>query len=308
MSIVLTKIFVVEDKFMFMFGLEKLSNLSQRIIAGIVGGGMLINAIYWSKWTFLGLFFALMLLCLWEFYGLLEKSGYKPMKILGIGLASLLYLIGQESFRTLHHIFFPKIETPGFSIFSHFMLLSFIVIPLVIATFFIVKLYDKHDNKSFEHIGLTLLGVLYVGLPFKFINDIGFEKDQNLVILGILFCLWASDSGAYFAGKSFGKHKLFERISPKKTWEGLLGGFILSELVAFILSLYFKVLAPWQWLGVSAIIVVFGTYGDLVESMLKRNLQIKDSGSLIPGHGGFLDRFDGLLIAMPFVFAFLKWE
>lgn len=170
-----------------------------------------------------------------------------------------------------------------------------------------LKLYQENDKIPFQSIAVTFLGVLYVALPWILFMQVGFwtNKYSYQVPLGILFCLWASDTGAYFAGRKFGKRKLFERISPKKTWEGLAGGFLLSQAVAVVLSFYFMEIEIWRWWAISAIIVVFGTWGDLAESMLKRSLQIKDSGSFIPGHGGFLDRFDGLLIAMPWVFAIL---
>jgi phosphatidate cytidylyltransferase len=126
------------------------------------------------------------------------------------------------------------------------------------------------------------------------------------LVMGCLFLLWASDSGAYFAGTKFGKTKLFERVSPKKSWEGSMGGFAASMLVGVVLGRYFTSLPLWQWLVIGLIIVVAGTYGDLVESLFKRSIKIKDSGSIIPGHGGFLDRFDGLLLSVPFIVAFLK--
>jgi phosphatidate cytidylyltransferase len=123
--------------------------------------------------------------------------------------------------------------------------------------------------------------------------------------LGFLIILWSNDTGAYLAGKSFGKHKLFERISPNKTWEGFVGGLILALFVGFNLAQYFGGLERWQWAVMAVIIAVFGTLGDLVESMLKRTLGVKDSGNILPGHGGLMDRFDGLLLAAPLVFLFL---
>lgn len=117
--------------------------------------------------------------------------------------------------------------------------------------------------------------------------------------------LWASDTGAYLFGRKLGSHKLFERHSPKKTWEGFFGGVLTSVLVSFIISLFFKEIPFLVWGGMAVLIVSFGTLGDLVESMLKRSLDAKDSGSLLPGHGGLLDRFDGLLIAAPIVYAYL---
>ena len=126
------------------------------------------------------------------------------------------------------------------------------------------------------------------------------------VIMGTMLLLWASDSGAYFAGKTFGRHKLFPRISPGKTWEGWFGGTLTAILVGYLISLYFHDLNLPQWLGIAIIVSVFGVLGDLIESLLKRSLQVKDSGTLIPGHGGILDRFDSLVLVVPFIVAFLK--
>ena len=117
--------------------------------------------------------------------------------------------------------------------------------------------------------------------------------------------LWANDTGAYLFGMKFGKRKLFERHSPKKSWEGFFGGMFTSLIVAFVISHFFVELDTLVWAGMAILISSFGTLGDLVESMLKRSLDAKDSGSFLPGHGGFLDRFDGLLIAAPVVYVYL---
>jgi phosphatidate cytidylyltransferase len=117
--------------------------------------------------------------------------------------------------------------------------------------------------------------------------------------------LWASDTGAYLFGSKFGKTRLFERHSPKKSWEGFFGGMLTSVAVAFVISLYFSEISFLIWSGMAVLIVCFGTLGDLVESMLKRSLDVKDSGSFLPGHGGLLDRFDGLLIGAPVVYSYL---
>src|SRR5690606_3819133 len=124
--------------------------------------------------------------------------------------------------------------------------------------------------------------------------------------LGFMLILWGNDTGAYLVGKFLGKRRLFERISPKKTWEGLIGGILFALITSLILASVFAVLSSWQWVGMAVLISIFGTFGDLVESMLKRSQQVKDSGTLLPGHGGLLDRFDGLLLAAPMVFALLK--
>ena len=126
-------------------------------------------------------------------------------------------------------------------------------------------------------------------------------------MLGCLLLHWAHDVGAYFVGVRYGRTKLFERLSPKKSWEGSAGGAFLTFLVIFIGSYWADSLKLWEWAVIGILVVVAGTLGDLVESQLKRSLAIKDSGQSIPGHGGFLDRFDGLLISTPFIAAFLNW-
>jgi phosphatidate cytidylyltransferase len=169
-------------------------------------------------------------------------------------------------------------------------------------------LYKRGERKPFTNIAFTFLGVIYVAVPFSllhvFILRNGVYSYQ--ILLGCLFLLWASDTGAYFAGVRYGKTKLFERVSPKKSWEGSMGGALAALMMAFVLAFVFQDLPPWQWHVIAVIIVVAGTYGDLVESLFKRSIAIKDSGSSLPGHGGFLDRFDGLLLSAPFIATFLN--
>jgi len=288
-----------------------MSNLAQRIIAGVLGAAVLIGAIYWSEWSFFVIFLLIMSFSLWEFYTILEKANFKPTKKLAIGVGILMF----------SGIFFVQ-EAQGFYLLTSFYSILILASLTLIFLLFILKLYDKNDSQPFLNLALTFLGLLYVCLPFVIFLYASYSKKviyENINIsvnsfdnynyqipLGILFCLWASDSGAYFVGRKLGKTKLFERISPKKSWEGLVGGMFFSQMVAWGLSVYFTSVEGWKWFVISAIIVIVGTYGDLVESMLKRSLNIKDSGSVIPGHGGFLDRFDGLLVAMPFVALFFK--
>ncbi|MFT7363875.1 MAG: phosphatidate cytidylyltransferase, partial [Algoriphagus sp.] len=155
----------------------------------------------------------------------------------------------------------------------------------------------------------TFLGIFYVAVPFSLLNLAVFSVDgvyMYEILIGCLLILWATDTGAYFAGTRFGKTKLFERVSPKKSWEGFLGGAFSAIGVAFILARYFHVIEDWKWLVIAGIIIIAGTYGDLIESLFKRSIEIKDSGNGLPGHGGFMDRFDGLLLSAPFITAFLK--
>jgi phosphatidate cytidylyltransferase len=271
--------------------LRGMSNLQQRVIAAVIAVPFLIFCIVFSDWTFFGLFAVIAILAQLEFYKLLGLDGDEPLTyygtLCGFVLVSVTFLIEKG--------ILPE---------SNYYVLS----PLMALIFFI-KLYKVQDEKPFKNIAYTFLGVIYVALPFALIIILAFLNSPEFSWqrpLGCLFLLWASDTGAYFAGTKFGKTKLFERVSPKKSWEGSVGGFLASMLVSFILSKYFLDLKDWQWFGCGAIIVVAGTYGDLVESLFKRSIKIKDSASTIPGHGGFLDRFDGLLLSIPFIITFLK--
>jgi phosphatidate cytidylyltransferase len=270
--------------------LSSLNNLQQRVIAGVIGVSIIVSSILYSDLTFALLFCAISMFTQLEFYKLLGLDGNLPLTsygtLCGVLLVMLTYVIEK-----------------GLIGFENYFLIS----PLLAMIFFI-KLYKKNDLKPFTNIGFTFLGLIYVALPFSLIVVMAMRGGvyNYQIILGSLLLLWATDIGAYFAGTKFGRRKLFERVSPKKSWEGAVGGALTATLVAFLLGLYFQAFEPWKWFCIGAIIVVTGTYGDLVESLFKRSIAIKDSGSSIPGHGGFLDRFDGLLLSAPFIVTFLK--
>ena len=156
------------------------------------------------------------------------------------------------------------------------------------------------------------MAVAYIAVPFGlmmyFFNPVVLSGPFHYgIVLGFLVILWLNDTGAYFVGSLIGKHKLFERISPGKTWEGSFGGVLFALLTAWGISFIFRQLNVTQWMTLAIIIVISGTLGDLVESMLKRSLGIKDSGNILPGHGGLLDRFDAVLLSAPFVFVYLAF-
>ncbi|MFT6716856.1 MAG: phosphatidate cytidylyltransferase [Saprospiraceae bacterium] len=180
----------------------------------------------------------------------------------------------------------------------------------VITIIFIIELFRLKEN-SFANILHTIMPTLYVAVPFglfivsnELIQISAHDYSAELILM-FFFTLWANDTGAYLSGRSFGKRKLFPKISPNKTWEGTIGGAILAVLVAYNCGAYFISFSRIEWVIMALIIVVFGSLGDLVESMLKRSYDIKDSGKILPGHGGILDRFDGLLIAAPVVFSYI---
>jgi phosphatidate cytidylyltransferase len=152
------------------------------------------------------------------------------------------------------------------------------------------------------------MGIIFAIIPFTFFYALAYLNGPSANLhypMGFLLMLWANDTGAYLVGSKLGRNKLFERHSPKKTWEGLIGGIIITALVAYIISRYFTELSTTQWISIGVLISCFGTIGDLIESMFKRSIDVKDSGGILPGHGGLLDRFDGLLLAAPVVYAYL---
>lgn len=270
--------------------LSKYNNLTQRLITGIFGSAGIIAGVYASEWTYFAIFLIICFFSLMEFYKLVGLDGMLPQKsfgtLCGILIFTLSFLIERGSISYRYY---------------------FLIFP-IISCVYMIKLYKKFERKPFTNIAYTFLGLSYVAIPFALLNIAAFENGlyNYEIIFGCLFILWASDTGAYFAGTLFGKRKLFERISPKKSWEGFFGGAVLALIFAYGLSHYFHSLTILQWMIIGLIIIVGGTFGDLVESLLKRSIEIKDSGTSIPGHGGFLDRFDGLFISAPFIVAYLE--
>jgi phosphatidate cytidylyltransferase len=274
------------------WSLSNLSELNQRIIAALVGAVLILSCTFYSEWTYFAIFFLICMFTQLEFYKLLGIEGNLPLRKFGT-------FTGQAIF-TLTFL----VEKYNWSSDYYFL------IWILVSGVYFIKLYEyiRRDLQPFVNIAFTFLGIIYVAVPFALLNMAVFHKEiySYQIMIGSLFLIWASDTGAYFAGRKFGKNKLFFKISPKKTWEGSIGGTLLALLLGYILSIYFKDLSLWQWLCIAVIIVVTGTYGDLVESLFKRSIRIKDSGNTIPGHGGFLDRFDSLLLSSPFIVAFVK--
>lgn len=270
--------------------LSKYNNLTQRIVTGLLGSAGIIAGVYYSEWTYLLIFFIICLFSLLEFYKLAGLDGLLPQKTFGTICGVFIFLVS---------FFVERQDIP-----TRFYLLIFPLISFV----YLIKLYKKFERKPFNNIAITFLGIFYVAVPISLLNVAVFVDGsyQYQIIFGCLFILWASDTGAYFAGTFFGKRKLFERISPKKSWEGFFGGALLALIFAFGIAHFFHTLELLQWIIVGIIIIVGGTFGDLVESLLKRSIEIKDSGTSLPGHGGFLDRFDGLFIAAPFIVCYLE--
>ena len=177
---------------------------------------------------------------------------------------------------------------------------------------FISELYLKKKN-PINNWAYAMFSQLYVALPFALLNVLAFQTNgttsdsQYLFILplSIFIFNWVNDTGAYCTGMLLGKHPLFKRISPKKSWEGSIGGCVFSIAAAFALAHFFPIMSTAKWVGMGIIVVIFGTWGDLTESLMKRQLGIKDSGNILPGHGGMLDRFDSAIMAIPAAVVYL---
>jgi phosphatidate cytidylyltransferase len=265
-----------------------MNNFLKRTLTAGAFVAVLLGCTYYSQLSFSILFFIITILGVWEFYTLSEKGANKPQKMWGTFVGAIIFAsnaavcMGYYDYRIL-----------------------VINIPLIFIIF-IIELYTKATN-PFRNIAFTILGIVYVAVPFSILNYLVMYsgKYSYELLFGFFFILWCNDSGAYLAGSAFGKRKLFPRISPGKSWEGSIGGAIASYIVVFIISKWYTSIDVIDWMVIAAILIVIGTLGDLVESLYKRSKNVKDSGTLLPGHGGILDRFDSLLMATPFVFTYL---
>ena len=192
---------------------------------------------------------------------------------------------------------------------------SVVFIPYLVTVVYLLvsELYAKQED-PINNWAYTMLSQMYIALPFSLLNVLAFTATPNghisfntLLPLSVFVFLWVNDTGAYCVGSLLGRHKLFPRISPGKSWEGCIGGAVFVLAAAYLISEYIDmgILNTLQWLGLGLVVVVFGTWGDLVESLFKRTLGIKDSGNILPGHGGMLDRFDSSLLAIPAAVVYL---
>ncbi|MGV6861655.1 MAG: phosphatidate cytidylyltransferase [Putridiphycobacter sp.] len=255
-----------------------MSNLITRGITGFFFVAIIVSAIVMGGWYSTILWALVSVLTLNEFYGLFKNTTYAPNIVIGLIIGIGIYALG----------FYAPNQLLLIGIFAIFPLVG------------LLELFRKKET-PFQNIGLTITGILYVTLPFFIINHLRLTNDNYWMVLGLFIMVWSSDTFAYLIGRQIGKHKLFERISPKKSWEGFIGGMLFSMLAGGLIA-HFTDESIVKFLIYGAIISTFGTLGDLVESMLKRSLNIKDSGNILPGHGGLLDRFDAVIFVTPIIF------
>lgn len=269
-----------------------MNNLWQRAITGSIFVAVLLLCAVFNELLLASLFLIFVVIGTKEYFGIVNyKKEVEVNLLLGYAVSVTVFVL-----------------ITSIALFDLHLAYLALLFPLV-AVLFIKELFRLSEN-GFGNILHTIMPSLYIATPFAlFIVSNSLLQDQKEYnahfTLVFFFTLWANDTGAYLAGKSFGKRKLFPQISPNKTWEGTLGGAVLAILVAYNCGIYFTEMNRWEWVSMAFLIVVFGSFGDLVESMLKRNYGVKDAGNILPGHGGILDRFDGLLVAAPVVFSFL---
>lgn len=279
---------------------DKQKNLITRTITGILFVAIMVAG-FLSAHYMVVLFATITGMTIWEYTGLVSQIEHVSINRFISTVAGVYFFVALAGQRL------GFVE--GFSVFVPYI--------LTIIYLFIAELYLKNENPIMNW-AYTMLGQMYIALPISMINVLAFQRDANgqltidmLLPLSIFIFLWTNDTGAYCSGSLFGKHKLFPRISPAKSWEGSIGGGILVVIVAALIGYSttnesgVNMLTIPQWIGLGIVVAVFGTWGDLVESLFKRTLGVKDSGNILPGHGGMLDRFDSSLMAIPAAVVYL---
>lgn len=269
-----------------------MKNLIIRGVSGIIFVGLLISGILYSHSSFAFLFAIVSAMAVHEFCTLVHTHKHTTFS------KELAMLAGTMLFFATYGATYIYIEKP---------LILFIPYILLCVFIFIRELYRIEGGVMNNYAYFTLSQV-YAVLPFAMLNILaayGGNGYNYIMPLAIFIFIWSNDTGAFCVGCTIGKHKMFKRISPKKSWEGFVGGAVTAIVAGYILSLFFDVLNAWQWMGMAAVVVASGTLGDLIESCMKREIGIKDSGNIMPGHGGILDRFDSTILAIPCVIAYL---
>lgn len=277
-----------------------MSDISTRIATGIVFLIVMIGGTVWGETSYLVIFSLVTMLCINEYHNITNKVvqsiEHKTLyKFINTIFAAIIFLI-------VYLVASNRVDVIYLSFIGGFTL-----------SWFFIELYTK-SKSPFISIAVNSMGLFYIAIPFSAASFIAYytgEYNWNL-LLAVMFFAWANDSFAYLFGSKLGKHKLFERISPKKTWEGFFGGIFGTVVFSYVVYLLFpqwsnQDIAFKHYFILAILTSIASTYGDLAESMIKRNLEIKDTGNTLPGHGGFLDRFDGLIFSFPVATLYLTF-
>lgn len=276
----------------------KIKNLIVRALTGIIFVGVLVSSFLSSSALFFCILFSIITgLSVWEFATIVNKQEeiqINPIINTVAGIYLFLAIFGFCSNITPSSVFIPYL--------------------ILIIYLLISELYLKRKS-PINNWAYSMLAQMYIALPLSLLNVLAISVPtepvnaevtfNGIIPLAVFLFLWANDTGAYCVGSLIGKRKLFPRISPNKSWEGSIGGGITAIIVSQVLATFVDGFTHWEWFGLAVIVVLFGTWGDLVESLLKRQLGIKDSGHILPGHGGMLDRFDSSLLAIPAAVVYL---
>lgn len=270
-----------------------MKKLITRTITGIVLVLVMLTAIFASEYSFAVLILVILGVGIKEFAVLFTQTDIRPNHILSYFLSGVAFILSFLSAKG--------------AIEAKYLLILFPCILVIMGA----ELYRKKD-KPVENIAITILSILYLALPLALINFLVFPNFQDnhaytpKLLIALFAIIWIHDSGAYLVGVSIGRHRLFERISPKKSWEGAIGGTLIAVGSSYFIAQYIPEIKFIHWIYISFLVVVSATFGDLTESMFKRYFGIKDSGNILPGHGGILDRFDSLFFAVPVMVAYLE--
>jgi phosphatidate cytidylyltransferase len=265
-----------------------MNNLLQRTITGTLFAIVVLGSILWDAYAQAVVFSVFMILGLLEFYNLFNK--HKVVRVsteIGIFIGIFIFAL-----------------LVGFSL-EWLPIISILFIFPLFFTLILEELWRKSEH-PLVNISVLVFGIIYIVLPFWLTIDLNLREDKENhympLVVGMYLLIWTNDTFAYFTGRKFGKTKLFERISPKKTWEGTVGGIVVTLIVGYIFGSIVNRGDELFWVIAAAIIAPCAIFGDLLESLFKRSLNIKDSGTILPGHGGILDRFDAALFAIPFFY------